>query len=51
MLTERYGGFALGDGDTDITNIIWSTGGLDPWSGGGFKKAYAPADATGVSIV
>lgn len=44
-LTSRYGGYNLGDGKTDITNIIWSNGALDPWSGGGFMAEYAPEDA------
>lgn len=45
VLTSRYGGYNLGDGNTDITNIIWSNGRLDPWHGGGFKEEYGPADA------
>ena len=41
----RYGGYKLGDGKVDVSNIIWSTGGLDPWGGGGFNEKYAPSDA------
>lgn len=44
-LTARYGGYMLGDGDTDLTNVIWSTGSLDPWGGGCFHSEHAPADA------
>jgi len=44
-LTSRYGGYSLVNGDADITNIIWSNGALDPWSGGGFYPQYAPEDA------
>mmetsp|Transcript_11218 Transcript_11218/g.27581 ORF Transcript_11218/g.27581 Transcript_11218/m.27581 type:complete len:484 (-) Transcript_11218:288-1739(-) len=35
-LTQMYGGYKLGDGLAGISNIIWSNGALDPWSGGGF---------------
>jgi len=36
-LTQLYGGFKLGDGlIANVSNIIWSNGALDPWSGGGF---------------
>ena len=45
VLTSRYGGYNLGDGNTDITNMIWSNGLLDPWHGGGFKEEYGPHDA------
>jgi len=35
---QRFGGWKLGDGLTGVSNLIWSNGLLDPWSGGGFYK-------------
>ena len=35
-LARRYGGYKIGDGVAGVTNMIWSNGQLDPWSGGGF---------------
>jgi len=35
---KRFGGWKLGDGLTGVSNLIWSNGLLDPWSGGGFYK-------------
>jgi lysosomal Pro-X carboxypeptidase len=34
----HYGGYDIGDGLTGISNIIWTTGLLDPWGGGCFKQ-------------
>ena len=39
-LSSEYGGYKLGDGLTNITNIIWSLGELDPWSGGCFRSSH-----------
>ncbi|GMI02076.1 hypothetical protein TrVE_jg8031 [Triparma verrucosa] len=44
-LTERYGGYRLGDGLVDVSNIIWSVGDIDPWGGGCFHPEYAKEDA------
>lgn len=40
-LTDRYGGYKLGDGLVDVSNIIWSVGDIDPWGGGCFHPEYA----------
>ena len=37
-LTKLYGGYKLGDGETNVSQLIWSNGALDPWHGGGFLK-------------
>jgi lysosomal Pro-X carboxypeptidase len=46
-LTQRFGGYALGDGLAGVTNLIWSNGLLDPWSGGGFLVPPPDADESG----
>lgn len=43
-LTRRYGGYAIGDGAAGVTNLIWSNGKRDPWSGGGF---LTPVEGSG----
>ena len=37
-LKAKFGGWKLGDGLAGVTNLIWSNGLLDPWSGGGFYE-------------
>jgi len=41
-LTDRFGGYKLGDGKLNVSQLIWSNGGLDPWHGGGFLKPGSP---------
>ena len=35
----------IGDGVSSVTDLIFSNGLLDPWSGGGFFPECAPKDA------
>lgn len=46
-LTRRFGGYALGDGLAGVSNLIWSNGLRDPWSGGGFLVPPPDAAKTG----
>lgn len=41
---QRWGGFHIGDGETGVTHLIWSNGGLDPWHGGGFLRPFNNTD-------
>jgi hypothetical protein len=41
--SSRAARYALGDGLAGVTNVVWSNGLLDPWSGGGF---FAPPGHT-----
>ena len=45
IFTQRYGGYKIGDGLVDVSNIIFSVGALDPWGGGCFHAESAPEDA------
>eukprot|EP00615_Pteridomonas_danica_P000926 CAMPEP_0114356294 /NCGR_PEP_ID=MMETSP0101-20121206/20855_1 /TAXON_ID=38822 ORGANISM="Pteridomonas danica, Strain PT" /NCGR_SAMPLE_ID=MMETSP0101 /ASSEMBLY_ACC=CAM_ASM_000211 /LENGTH=549 /DNA_ID=CAMNT_0001498657 /DNA_START=28 /DNA_END=1677 /DNA_ORIENTATION=+ len=49
LLTRRYGGYKIGDGLTGVSNLIWSNGLLDPWSGGGFLIEPSTSTSTSTS--
>ena len=49
LLSRRFGGFELQT--SGVTNVIWSNGLLDPWSGGSFKTAPATGPGQNLYLV
>jgi len=46
-LARQFGGYALADGSSGVSNIIWSQGTLDPWHGW-WQQMVQPPEGSGI---